>query len=424
MTPSTVLLGLEWPDVDPAGRDFDPVPLRAGLLARLESTPVRDDDDRERVADTIDRVFVGACGAWAAGWAWTATEPGHGGPVRSWCCPDDSVAQEDETDLGPTVDRAIAALGELHAFLTELAARFTALRKETAGMPVEPAVEHAAARLLPFVLEQTTGADAWHGTFGRVLCWWLTSAGHAPWRVEQAVEKVIRGRFESWMAPSPTAAAAACRELGEAVSAAARTPVTTSDALAAWLSIRGSAFSYEREVRPTPVAADAHLRWIEGPERARDPARAARMAEALVWVREQARRGVPLDFAGLARAQGLVLGEPVGFRTGEAFAKGGRERYGLTPETPARFDACLTEAGSPEPAPRRAARVYLDVCFFHPFPDGNARAARLALEWVLTREGLGLHAVEPLFVLSRSASDRTGAYLFADAVAHLCGPVG
>jgi Fic/DOC family len=30
------------------------------------------------------------------------------------------------------------------------------------------------------------------------------------------------------------------------------------------------------------------------------------------------------------------------------------------------------------------ARVPFDVCFYHPFPDGNARAARLALDHVLT----------------------------------------
>ncbi|WP_311774568.1 Fic family protein [Streptomyces sp. AK010] len=41
----------------------------------------------------------------------------------------------------------------------------------------------------------------------------------------------------------------------------------------------------------------------------------------------------------------------------------------------------------------RAARAYLDVCFFHPFDDGNARSAFLALIFVLAREGIALDGV-------------------------------
>jgi hypothetical protein len=65
--------------------------------------------------------------------------------------------------------------------------------------------------------------------------------------------------------------------------------------------------------------------------------------------------------------------------------------------------------------------VYLDVCCFHPFEDGNARAARLALDHVVTRAGLGLHAVEPLFVVARSAGDADGAWSLAWLVEYLVG---
>lgn len=45
----------------------------------------------------------------------------------------------------------------------------------------------------------------------------------------------------------------------------------------------------------------------------------------------------------------------------------------LGAETPLPFDACLAESGvSDVPL---TARLYLDVCFFHPFHDGNGRAA-------------------------------------------------
>ena len=49
--------------------------------------------------------------------------------------------------------------------------------------------------------------------------------------------------------------------------------------------------------------------------------------------------------------------------------------------------------GAPLPLTVRAARACLDVCFFHPFDDGNARSAFLALVYVLAREGVTLDSV-------------------------------
>ncbi|WP_445395072.1 Fic family protein [Streptomyces sp. LE64] len=60
------------------------------------------------------------------------------------------------------------------------------------------------------------------------------------------------------------------------------------------------------------------------------------------------------------------------------------------------------------PLPSRAARTYLDVLFFHPFADGNARAAMLALAFVLAREGALLDRVRPLQT-TRWADDAEGA---------------
>ncbi|MFB4279523.1 hypothetical protein ACBJ59_29840 [Nonomuraea sp. MTCD27] len=53
----------------------------------------------------------------------------------------------------------------------------------------------------------------------------------------------------------------------------------------------------------------------------------------------------------------------------------------------------------------RAARAHLDVCFFHPFGDCNARAAFLALLFVLAREGVALDDVS----LLRRVSFQAGA---------------
>jgi fido (protein-threonine AMPylation protein) len=58
--------------------------------------------------------------------------------------------------------------------------------------------------------------------------------------------------------------------------------------------------------------------------------------------------------------------------------------------------------------PSRAARTYLDILFFHPFEDGNARAAMLALAFVLAREGVLLDQVRPLQT-TRWADDAEGA---------------
>jgi prophage maintenance system killer protein len=51
---------------------------------------------------------------------------------------------------------------------------------------------------------------------------------------------------------------------------------------------------------------------------------------------------------------------------------------------------------SPSLKPAWAARVHLDVLHFHPFADGNARSAALALYFVLAREAVVLGRAAPL----------------------------
>ncbi|MFH7340445.1 hypothetical protein [Streptomyces sp. KHY 26] len=72
----------------------------------------------------------------------------------------------------------------------------------------------------------------------------------------------------------------------------------------------------------------------------------------------------------------------------------------IGPDTRARFEACLAESAQdpdrPLPVTARGARVYLDICFFHPFDDGNACSALLALLFVIAREGIALDDVSLL----------------------------
>ncbi len=98
------------------------------------------------------------------------------------------------------------------------------------------------------------------------------------------------------------------------------------------------------------------------------------------------------------------------FRPGPAYAKAGRERYGLHAGTERRFARCLAEAAGPEtPVTARAARAYLDVAFFHPYDDGNARLTGLALRFVLLRGGVELDEPAPILTTVRRADDAHGS---------------
>ncbi|MBO1332614.1 Fic family protein [Streptomyces sp. VRA16 Mangrove soil] len=185
------------------------------------------------------------------------------------------------------------------------------------------------------------------------------------------------------------------------------------DALATWCHVRQQVdWSSVAGVGPTTArpAVDGLAAWFDGPVRLRDSDRADRLLAAMAESRAAASRGEPLTPALLAGWQKLVLGvNEVDLRQSDAFAKGGRERYGLTPHTWKDFAACLHQATDPSvPLPARAARAYLDIAFFHPYPDGNARLALLVLTHVLEAEGVRLDEVGPLQT-TRYADDPDGA---------------
>ncbi|MEU2492093.1 Fic family protein [Streptomyces sp. NPDC007883] len=187
------------------------------------------------------------------------------------------------------------------------------------------------------------------------------------------------------------------------------------DALAVWCGVRRQVdwarLGSGEVAGPVTPAVDGFTSWCGGPVRRRDAARADRLLSAYAAVRADAARGRSLTFGVLSGWQQSVLGsgEAVPFRTGDAHAKGGRERYGLTEGTEVDFARCLHDsADHAVPPVARAARVYLDVAFFHPFADGNARSALLALVFVLAREGIALDEVGPLQT-TRYADDPVGA---------------
>lgn len=408
-------------DVDPASHPFDPAPARRIAEAKIRGAH---GGDREALEASIDRALAAAYGAWAAGWTWAASEPGGGGPVRGWCCARDSLLRADDAGPEASIERVVSAVAEWRLYLVELAATFGALHEETADLPIEQGVERAAARLLPAIVERTRAHDAWYATFTRVVAWYLEASGHDH-STSALVRAVVSGRFESWVAPDPETARTVCSTIGREAAFAAIASTSPPDALAAWRKVRERAWTRAPIERARePVEIDGHERYIGTADGARDPVRAARMREALAACRASAARGERLTAERLTAWQSIVLGEPARARSTDAFAKGGRERYG-TEELPTRFAQALAEANAEgTPVSVRAARAYLDTCYYHPFTDGNARAARLALDHVITRDGLALHAVEPLFVVARDATDEGGAWALSRLLEHLVGPRG
>jgi len=404
---------LSWSDVDPSRVTFDPEPARA-IAARLLAGPMPTTDEGwDAIEDAIDTALVEAYGFWVVGWRWAKSEPGGGGPVRVWCCGPHSLPRATARDV-------VAAVTDWRAWVEGVDALFRAIDGETSGLALATRVERAAARVLAAVVERTECEDAWYRTFTTTFAWWVerVAPGVDARRVSRAL---FKGRFASWIMPDSAVAARACAEIGAAVATEAEGSAATFDALGAWTRVRARVrWSGSWTCAEGHVARDGHLAYINGRDAERDATRRARMTEAIATVRGAARAGEPLDFALLARCQRVVLGLDVApsFRPTDAWAKGGRERYGRGPRTPAEFERCLGQAADGSPIPC-AARAYLDVCFFHPFDDGNARAARLALDWVLTRAGLALRVADPIFSLPRWADDEPGVYAFMALLAAL-----
>lgn len=169
-------------------------------------------------------------------------------------------------------------------------------------------------------------------------------------------------------------------------------------------------------LRPGNAAArapvDGQSAYVAARDALRDPERARHFLEAMRRTRDLASAPEPLTWAVLTDIQREVLGGgDVAFRRSDAYAKGGAERYGWSSDLEELFAARLVEATTVAPHPvARAARTYLDICFFHPFVDGNARAARLALDFTLNQAGITLGDARLVFAPPIPAG-RRGAYL-------------
>ncbi|WP_030681738.1 Fic family protein [Streptomyces rimosus] len=429
MIPELVPLFLTWDEVDPARHPFDSasaaqvvrslpparcVPHRPDLPVHDRTLIAWSHDEGRLWADAMSYALVRHYGPWAIGWRWSHDEGDFdGGPVGSWCCPRDSISSPEET-----LARVVTALCEWREWLETLVGWFERYPLEPAAIEDQRILwERAARNLILQVADRTGHGSGWHGHCEQVLTWFLGYWGFAPDVAEELVEQAVGGRFESWTAPGPVLV----DDVAERLSLSLRpqdepwSAGPAPDHLERWLAIRETVPWHEGPDGggdgPVIPSRDGAAEDIRSFDAAVDPARAEGLLAALESLRTDAARGAPLDFELIRGWQQHVLGtpQPPPFRSAPAFAKRGRERYGIGPDTRARLDACLAESapgsgtgpedgsaasgGRPLSLAARAARAYLDVCFFHPFDDGNARSAFLTLLFVLAREDVALDSV-------------------------------
>ncbi|MEU6973418.1 Fic family protein [Kitasatospora aureofaciens] len=441
MIPDLAAHSLTWDEVDPDRPPFDHETAAQVVRAlnparnvprRADPSPVTAAQGAWRWAvagpwtEAMSYALAQRYGRWAVGWRWSVGEADlDGGPVGNWCCSSHSVTTPEET-----VERVVASLCEWRAWLESLADRFEAYRLDPAGIENQRVLWELAVRnIVQQVVDYTGHESAWYGHCQLVLTWFLDRWGFEPVAAEHLVRQAIGGRFKSWTAPDleliDDVAERITRSLHPS-EAAARPVAPVPDHLAGWLAARASVAwpkpstgTADGSVTPVRDGAAADIRAFDA---AIDPARAEGLLTALNRVRADAARGADLDFELLRHWQQFVLGtpRPPEFRALPAFAKEGRERYGIGPDTRARLDACLAESAPdgerPLPLTARAARAYLDVCFFHPFDDGNARCAFLTLVFVLAREGAALDSVGLLRRVSYRAADPSGPVFLGNFV--------
>ncbi|MDI6098694.1 Fic family protein [Actinoplanes sp. NEAU-A12] len=423
-----------------------------GVPEPYRNDPVRGFDNAAELARwnwqrKMTVALVERYGSWASGWlAEIAGHTADGALVLRWAGARDSITTPEET-LGAVA----GALLDWRMFLEDLAEIFT----RYLPLPADPRVaavawEATVASLVATVAARSGADEHWYPVCTLALKWFLAVAEVPGEDHDAIIDEAIGGRF--WSSVSPLGAEVA----DAAESVAARLtgitsppddtwPDTWPQDWPKWRSTELPAAARAPRIQPPPVPDALAIwrqvrqmaRWERAAEHASGPARTARdgVAEhlarrkygaervlaALDLVRVDAAEGGALTFARLEAWQQRVLAVATApFRTTSAWARAGLERYPYCDELPKAFEACLAEATDPAiPLPSRAARVYLDVLHFHPFADGNARSAALALYFVLAREAVVLDRAAPLLMTRWPASDPRAAEGLARFVALL-----
>eukprot|EP00931_Biecheleriopsis_adriatica_P078371 TRINITY_DN51834_c0_g1_i1.p1 TRINITY_DN51834_c0_g1~~TRINITY_DN51834_c0_g1_i1.p1 ORF type:complete len:575 (-),score=118.96 TRINITY_DN51834_c0_g1_i1:56-1702(-) len=380
-------------------------------------------EDEEKWArwtsDKMRIAAITAVGQWADYWSFADMADSYG----YWMVEIPCLSKE------KSIDMYVANVKHWRALLKDLDEKFANVQERTKGMSVAEVWEIAAAELLrycPGNITETTfkyGFEMWYWPFVQVLEWFAQYAelevpswsciGMRPSRAEGFFKMMLtpwgRGVFSSYSVKADGA-----KEFAERMAKYHGIDFNSFDATAQWMEQRVKLSDIEAQTVPSgSCQEDAHFKYICSTDCSRCPLRAERLKDALRTVRNDARQHCKLSKPCLQRWQQAVLGlqNEAHFRRTDAYAKAGRERYPHPFEDG--FFKVLEDADDETAAPElRAARAYLDVCFFHPFDDGNARLARLVLDFVLTRAGLCLQDIGDLFIKPRKASDQSDALDF------------
>eukprot|EP00435_Cladocopium_sp_Y103_P019390 s3301_g4.t1 len=406
---------------------FQELPLREALEAAWPgdyqgstADETQLDNWQQATFSALQTAVVTSCGDWADYWSFGSSADSYG----YW------YVRPPYPTMAPSVNLIVNDVKRWQKILLDLEEEFAHLRSRCSGFELCEHLEIAIAALLrhcPDIIAEVTwhvGFEMWYLPFADLVSWYLSSTGleETHRNLLEAVTNAIHG-FDSYGCPPKTAAIVASQ-----VAPTFQKQFEKVDSTAEWLVARATmvapALSSTAPADARATGEDSHLRFIDSVDAARDSERAANLRYALHQCRKDAKAGSPLEFENLLQWQYLFMRghttvERGCFRKHDAYAKRGRECYPLEVNTESKFKELLAQANSSEPLALRAARAYLDVCFFHPFDDCNSRMARLVLDFLLTREGYTLGTVEPIFLFARSARDAEGARGLVEQVQQL-----
>ncbi|CAK9067521.1 Fido domain-containing protein [Durusdinium trenchii] len=363
--------------------------------------------------------------------------------------------------MAPSIDLMINDVKRWRKILLDLEDDFAHLRTRCGGLELCEHVEMAIASLLRYCprfrtqVDWHVGFEMWYQPFAMLVNWYLSSAGfeESQQEVLQLVDNAIHG-FRSYQCPPDTA-----RQVAKQVASMTKESFQEVDSTADWLKAReclenlttpadtelprcevGNSWRSQRHAvhgpncsdlglgspfAATQMPKDLHLSFIDSVDLQRGgPGRVQCMRYALAQCRADALAQKDLDLGLLKSWQHYILGRHFRehFREHDAYAKQGRERYPIRANSEQDFISVLCQADTTEPAALRAVRAYLDVCFFHPFDDGNSRLARLVFDFVLTKAGFLVQQPDMVFLFSKSAKDGEGAARLVELVLQWPGP--
>ena len=358
--------------------------------------------------EALQPVVVKSVGPWADYWTFGSSADSYGY----------QYVRHPYATMAPSIDLIVNDLKRWQQILLELEDEFAHLRSRCGGFELCEHLEYAIGSLLRYCpsfeadVSWHVGFEMWYEPFAQLVGWYLSSAGFEESKSDilSHVDNAIQG-FDSYHCPVDTAA-----QVAEQVASKIQETHQSVDSTAHWLTARSQLQTISVEMpAELPGAADLHLRFIEAVDYSRNLLRGERMQHALAQCRDDARfatcSATCLEWDHLLTWHQLTMGNKRhrGFRSHDAYAKQGRERYPLHKTSEEKFKSLLEEANSSEPIALRATRAYLDVLFFHPFEDGNSRLARLVFDFLLTRAGYTLSNVEMIFLFAKAAKDGEGA---------------